>query len=165
LTKIRCGVPTLMNLLKVGDWVALTPSTKDYFLKSDYSEHKVNSLTQVEDVYERIKAIKLKGFVSPVTFDEVIQLRFIDTEMPASYNVAMNTFYNKLCEHTEQLSNLQTINWLYSYYDNAVKVNPLVKELLKQTEEELDYELSEGQASTAIGYFINDKLRSNGDMD
>ena len=151
-----------MNLLRTGDWVALTESAKQYFLNEGYTLKKVNSLSQIEIYYEAIKVVHLTKFNTPLKVDKIIQLRFVDIKMPASYNVAANTFYNKLCKYKEQLVNLKDINcWMYGYYDNAVKANPLVKELVKQTEEELDYELSECQCSIAVSYFIKDKLRSN----
>ena len=146
--------------LEVGQYIALTNSIKEYFLKSDYTEKQVNSVIQIEDIYSRFNCVKLKGFVSPVKYEEITQLRFVDTSMTASYNVAMNTYYTKLCEHTSELQNLIPL-YDYSFiYDDACKINKLVKTLSKETDKELNYELSFNQCCTALVYFIKDKLKN-----
>ena len=144
--------------LKVGQYVALTKSIKDHFIDFGYSKKQVNSVIQIEDLYPHIKCIKLNRFVSPVKYEEVITLRIVDTEMTANYNIAMNDFYNKLCNHMKSLSNLVGVDKSWSLYDNACALNNLVKVLADKTQNELDYELSERQCSIAIQYFIKDKL-------
>ena len=145
--------------LKPGQYVALTKSIKSHFIDWGHTEKQVNSVIQIEEVYPHMNCIKLNRFVSPVKYEEVISLRFVDTEMTASYNVAMNTFYNKLCNHKPKLENLISVSRSWSLYDNACGLNSLVKTLADETEEELNYELSERQCSIAVRYFIHDKLK------
>lgn len=85
--------------------------------------------------------------------------RFVYKDYPLSYTHAANTFYNKLCLLANVFNKLKDVNLDWPLYDNAVKIYPLIKTLVKEVNEDLNYELSESQCSTALKYFIYDNFK------
>ena len=85
--------------------------------------------------------------------------RFVYEGYPLSYTHATNTFYNKLCLLKHEFIKLKEVSLAWSLYDNAVEIYPSIKTLVKEVEEDLNYELSEGQCSTALKYFIYDNFK------
>lgn len=86
------------------------------------------------------------------------EVRFCDPVMSEAYNQAVNHLIAKLQAHKEILGDLKGMSLEFSIYDRAVEIDSLVRVLAKGTEDDLDYELSEYQCSSAIFLF----LKANG---